>query len=138
MPSPVTEKGYHLGREPANKGQRLTVEVLTGGEVKGHFGFQRGVMVASRCQLGFPALSERSPASILWDKSNAWAFIRQPRSGDGQQTFHACTEVSRDDADHLVGPDRGCREGDRDRLARFRRGLEEDQIFRELALRPDR
>ena len=34
MPSPVTEKGYHLGREPANKGQRLPVEILTTQEVK--------------------------------------------------------------------------------------------------------
>ena len=34
MPSPAIEKGYHLGREPANKGQRLPVEVLTAAEVK--------------------------------------------------------------------------------------------------------
>ena len=34
VPSLVTEKGYHLGREPANKGQRLPVEILTNQEVK--------------------------------------------------------------------------------------------------------
>ena len=53
-------------------------------------------------------------------------------------TFHARTEVCRDVAIHLVGPGRECRKGDRDRLARFRRGLEDDQIFRELVLRLDR
>ncbi len=34
MVSVVTDKGYHAGREPANKGRSFPVEVLTDEEVK--------------------------------------------------------------------------------------------------------
>ena len=34
MASLVTHKGYHAGREPANKGRSFPVEVLTDDEVK--------------------------------------------------------------------------------------------------------
>ena len=34
MPSPATEKGFHAGREPANKGQTYPPEVLTEAEVR--------------------------------------------------------------------------------------------------------
>lgn len=35
MNSPATEKGYHVGREPANKGRTYPPEVLTDEEVRG-------------------------------------------------------------------------------------------------------
>jgi site-specific recombinase XerD len=35
MISPATEKGYHAGREPANKGKTYPPEVLTSDEVRG-------------------------------------------------------------------------------------------------------
>ncbi len=34
MESVVTQKGYHAGREPANKGRSYPVEVLTDDEVR--------------------------------------------------------------------------------------------------------
>lgn len=56
--SPITEPGYHLGREPGNKGRQFPAEVLTSDEIR--------AMLRLLPKRGVTALRNRAIIVVLW------------------------------------------------------------------------